>query len=801
MGESFNSFSDYTTANSVTNDLSDEKLDINKPFSFIEFLNYSRVFDEEVENFKKYENYIKSWNNISYNNNINFEKDVKDQYINLFKEISLKYSTPEERRYLQTINFNNNENLTIAIPFYSKKIREICLYFKEKRDTFQKGLREVKDKGSTLSVKNFVKDKIIDLFQGDDSTIPVTSTLALSVLQVNIEVEIEESYDTFNDYYDLDPDKLSDFYNSTLDRKKYYTSNSNKIEGDSFIDLDKSIIKIINDKNIKLEELGNFSPVINVNEVDESYLESTDYIDYKKGDRDKLNFLFEAELVKKLIGTDYYFLSTNSENKFLSGVLFEGDNKVNNLLNINYASTLTVPSTSNKFEREVGGFYKPTSFSILKMKGDYTTSLKHDLSANTLYVFPDINSFGNITNLSKVKRDHPFEFNLNKDSVFKNESSSVSQKNVKSEFFDSNFYSYNTFEQFRNTNNLLSTFDTPYSFNHNYGIINKVEIDIYGNKFVEYLTDTSDIQQLKKDSIVSNKQSFVGSNTLSTFDRPTDKLSFFDKKIANKNVFVQNISTNSYLPLSSSFNNLFDKYTGNIQLHQELLSAVRNINIYDDVFTIDTDSFTLIDSFKYNGNFNQSTDIPLTVPVVLTDNTFTGVSNDMVVDNNIYKVTINTIPNSRLASNPGLSGIKNDNNYLFFYEFFSYDLDKKIEFPIINRRKTALNVFTSLFNLSALDIVPKRLRNLSLNYSSKLNVFNLIAQYNDLNENVYLHNILYKLFNNRLEILDNSIFRPENYYRTYSFFTSSFSGSDDGYYSTSLSGRIFQDFEKGILFL
>mgnify|MGYP003123106205 FL=1 len=80
-------------------------------------------------------------------------------------------------------------------------------------------------------------------------------------------------------------------------------------------------------------------------------------------------------------------------------------------------------------------------------------------------------------------------------------------------------------------------------------------------------------------------------------------------------------------------------------------------------------------------------------------------------------------------------------------------------------------------------------------------MFNLIAQYNDLNENVYLHNILYKLFNNRLEILDNSIFRPENYYRTYSFFTSSFSGSDDGYYSTSLSGRIFQDFEKGILFL
>jgi len=801
MGITFNSFSDFAIINSITNDLDDEKLDINKPYSFIEFLNYSKVFDDESENFRQYEKYIKSWNNISYNKNINFDKDIRAQYIELFREISLKYSTPEERRYLQTINFNNDENLTIAIPFYSKKIREICLYFKEKRDTFQKGLREVKDKGSSVSVKNYVKSKIIDLFQGDDTTPQVTSTLPLSILQVNIEVELEESYDTFNDYYDLDPDKLPDFYNSTLDREKYFTSNQNNLDGTSFLSVEDSIIKIINEKDIKLDELGIFSPIINFDTANDDFLDDTDYIEYKKGDREKLNFLFEAELVKKLIGTDYYFLSTNSENKFLSGILFESDNKVNNLLNINYPSTLTIPSTSTKYLREVGGFYKPTSFSILKMKGDYTYALKENLSSNALYVFPDINSFGNITNLSKTKRENPFEFILNKDSVYKNESSSVGQKNVKSNSLDSNFYSYTTFEQFRNNENLLSSFDNPYSFNFNKGIVDKVEIDIYGNKFVEYLSDTSNLQHLNKDSIVSDKQTFVGSNTLSTFTRPSDKLSFFDKKIANKKIFVQNVSTNEFLPLSTSFGNVFDKYVGNNKLHQELLSAVRNINVYDDVFSIDTDSFTLIDSFKYNGNFKQSTDIPLEVPVILTDNTFTGVSNDMVVNNNLYKVTINTIPNSRLQQNPTLSAIKNDNNFLFFYEFFSYDLDKKIEIPIINRRKTALNVFTSLFNLSALDVVPKRMRNLSLNYSNKLNVFNLIAQYNDLNENVYMHNVLYKLFNNRLEILDNSIFRPTNYYRTYSFFTSSFSGVDDGYYSTSLSGRIFQDFEKGILFL
>ena len=796
MGELFNSYSTFLVLNSITNDLDDEKFDLLKPFSFLEYLNYSKSIDSDIENFKQYEIYIKKWNNTGIKKNNDYRFDVRDQYISLFRDINLKFSSPDERRYLQTINFNNKENLTIAIPFYAKKIKEISLYFKERRNTFTKELRELKDKGSIDSIENYTKGKILDLFEGDNS---VTTSLPLSILQVNLDIEIEEGYDVFNDYYDLDPEKLPDFYNATLERKDYFSSNTNFIKENQFLDLNKAIIDLINSKNITLEELGEFSPIVDYNNPDTELLDGTDYINYKKNNRDNLKILFEADLVKKLIGTDYYFLSTNSNNEILSGVLFEGENKVNNLLNINYPASFTIPVTSNKFEREVGNYFKPTNFSILKMKGSYNYSLKENLSSNAVYVFPNPNSFGGISNLSKTLRDNPYKFEL-KDDIYKNSSSSIGRKLVKSDYNDQNFYSYNSFEQYRNISNTLSSFSTPFSNLVNTGIIENINFDIFGNRYVEYINDNSYVQNFKKDSIVNNKTSFIGSNTLSTNLIKSDKLNFNSKKISKKTVFVQNISTNEYQNLSTAYSNLFEKYKSNSLLYSDLLNSVKNINVYDNTFSIDTENFSLIDSFNYDGNFRQTTDLPLIIPVKLTDDTFTGVSNDYVKENKLYKVIINLMPENVFTESATISSLTNKNNHFYYYEFFSYDLNKKVEVPIINRKVTPPSVFTRTFNLTGIGVTPKRLRNTTISFSSKLNTFNLLSQFNDLNDNTYLHNFLYKIFNNRLEIIDNSIYTPTNNFRTTSFFTSAVTGSN--YYDTvSLSGDLIQDFEKGILFL
>ncbi len=356
MGELFNSFATVTVLNSVTNNLDDEKLDYNKPFSFVEFLNYSQDLTNEIENFRNYSVYISNWNNYVKSNNNSTSIDIKKQYLEMFRELSLKYSSTEEQRYLDTIDYSNEENLSIAIPFYSKKIKEICLYFKDKRSQFSKDLRNVKNKGTIDNLENYIKSTIVDLFEGDDTSPFVSTSLPLSVLQSNLSIEIEESYDTFNDYYDLEPNELPEFYNATLDRNELFTSNTNEINAQTFLDLDQAIINLINEKGIILEELLPSRLSVNFNNVDESLLENNDYINYKKTDRDNLNLIFEAELVKNLLGTDFYFLSTNSLGNFLSGELFESNNKVNNLLNINNPSTLTIPSTSNDYVRNIGCF-------------------------------------------------------------------------------------------------------------------------------------------------------------------------------------------------------------------------------------------------------------------------------------------------------------------------------------------------------------------------------------------------------------------------------------------------------------
>jgi len=69
-----------------------------------------------------------------------------------------------------------------------------------------------------------------------------------------------------------------------------------------------------------------------------------------------------------------------------------------------------------------------------------------------------------------------------------------------------------------------------------------------------------------------------------------------------------------------------------------------------------------------------------------------------------------------------------------------------------------------------------------------------MVQYNDLNENIYLHNFVYKIFNNDISIISNNLYVPTNYYNTNNFFTTDLSSS---FITTSISGEIVQNFNKG----
>lgn len=781
--------SDTTVYNSITNSLDDEKLDSLKVFSFIEFLNYSKLVTDDVQNFSLYEDYLKLWNKTTVQKNNSYDTDIKNQYLEFLREITLQYTTNEEKRYLSNIDFNDEESLQIALPFYAKKIKQIILYYKQKRDTFQKELRITKNKGSVNSIKDFVKTKIVDIFTGDDTPPNVVSGISLAELQNNVSIELEESYDIFNDYYDVDPTKEPGFYSATGDRQSYFTSNTNYISANEFLDLDKAIIEVINNKGITLTELGEFSPIVDVSSANESLLDNIDYIDYKKTDRDNLRLLLHAELSKKLLGTDYYYLSTDTQGNILSGILFESDNKVLNLLNTNNPTSLTIPSNISLNERNVGLYFKPTNFSILKMEGSFDKVLTN-LKKDNLYIFPDPQNYGNISGLTKTSYDNPFTF-IQDDSSYKNISSSFGKRLPKKYTDNQGFFSYDTYEQKRTNYLNLSTFESSLSEITNKGVVYESFNDVYGNRFIEFVDDSSFIDDIVDIDINKNKNIFTGSNTLTTFTNSSEtKKTLIEKRESFKDTYVYNVSTNTFQPLSTSFNSIFTKFKNNTELYDELNNKVLVFDIIDNIFYIKTKSYSVIDAYTYNGTFFNVNTRPFILKYSDTKTPLatllSNVSNHLYYKNKIFKAVVSLPP------------VTSDTYNIFYYEFIFYDINSNQVNYITSKNATPFTFFFDNFDLNIPSKV-KEIRNIVLSHDDKTDLFTLVTNFIDLNENFYIHNVMFYILNNKIKIVDNSLYTPTNYYKTSNFY--SLTSLEDEYILGSLSTTPTLDTETGVVIL
>jgi len=128
-----------------------------------------------------------------------------------------------------------------------------------------------------------------------------------------------------------------------LDKQQITASSTNSISATDFLDLNKALVNILNEKNITLSELGDHSPVVTFDQPDTDLLDLNDYINYDKTEPDELKLFYKNQLTEKLIGTDFYYLSTNSQNQTISGKYITAQNKAYNYFNINNATTYSIP--------------------------------------------------------------------------------------------------------------------------------------------------------------------------------------------------------------------------------------------------------------------------------------------------------------------------------------------------------------------------------------------------------------------------------------------------------------------------
>ena len=256
-------------------------LDIYTPFTFFDFLKQGKQSLSPQEFNDAYLAYLKNWYLFKDGVSVTNETNIRDRYIELLKDITLNYTTQSEKRFLSNIDYSDPTDLDVTIPFFSRKIIEICNFYKSKRDELKFKIQKNKIKGNNVSIDTSIYQAIVDyLLLNDNDENFYNLNISLSAVTTNLKVEVEELFDYYVNYFDIDPTKSATFYDvNTKLRSDYFSANVNDLESDLFLNFDTALKQAILGPNVFLAELGRlFTINYNIDQVNLNCSSMTSYL-------------------------------------------------------------------------------------------------------------------------------------------------------------------------------------------------------------------------------------------------------------------------------------------------------------------------------------------------------------------------------------------------------------------------------------------------------------------------------------------------------------------------------------------
>jgi hypothetical protein len=481
-------------ANSIINPDSTVYLDFNSPFTFFEFLKQTTSKLSPIQFNTLYIEYLNSWNEIKNAKQGNSENDIVLRYTELLKEITLKYLTLDEKRFISNIDFTDPLDLDVVLPFYSKKLIDICDFFCKKREYIKGTTEKNKIKGTENSVQKALFETITDvLFVDVVEAAESKQYIDLEALYKDLNIEVEELFDLYTNYLDNDPDEDSSYYDvKTEFRKKYFTSNLNRINANIFLNFSDAIkSQLLENLRIFLYEFGkNFTINFDLNSVNLNCKIGEPLYSLVSSNKDKAATIVQlrSDLIKKYIGTDFYYIITNDDiSAYTYDLLFKAQNPSGNLLNRHFPTTATIEEESELAScRRIGLFFTPEKNSILYFSAS-ENKYKVDtskLQPNKIYIFPDPNLYGNTTGLTrKYYGDYPLIHIQDYSSTVRNQSYNQSNGDIKLTPKEQAMYPYYSEYQVENLLTGDESLDVYFSRIFDKGLIDRWTTDVYGNEY------------------------------------------------------------------------------------------------------------------------------------------------------------------------------------------------------------------------------------------------------------------------------------------------------------------------------
>ena len=203
------------TSNLALSDTLDKNTDFNAPYSFIDW-KVRNVGLIPTREFAQYQEYVKNWY-LNIPNVVEQSQTIKSRYIALLREISISFNTDIDQSWIQSLDFDNEDDLRIAIPIFARKLKEIVIYLAAKRESVKKAKLKYSMIGAVQSIERLFYTYLLQAFTKRNYILGVPSLSAftalpeLSAVNKGFKISVAELYDD-QQYFDKDPSQTSSFY-------------------------------------------------------------------------------------------------------------------------------------------------------------------------------------------------------------------------------------------------------------------------------------------------------------------------------------------------------------------------------------------------------------------------------------------------------------------------------------------------------------------------------------------------------------------------------------------------------------
>lgn len=464
---------------SIINGLSFAK-DRERVFTYIEFVKMFGYENDPNVFINYYKDYVTKWAEIKNSEiTVSDEDFIFSKMVEILKSITLDYSSYEEQDFIAHLNLSNKSHIKALSAMYSRKIRQITEFYRKKRNESVLIVNRNSIKGSSKSIQEIIYEKVFDYIFSDKNIVPSYKDIKRDLL-----VTVENYVDTYSEYFDIP--RTKEFTDKS--RREMLSANMNDVDYRTYLEIELVVSEILYSGNVLLEEI----PLIAQLGIDLSQNCVGDMLALKNSlmanttiNQVDLNeqVALKRKLYEKYLGCDLWYLYVDLQGNVTIDKLCEADNPTGNLLNCGSPDSAVTPSNEYELLSHIGLFFKPDKTSILKINArDYTWSVDETkLIKDTVYIFPDPNSYGDIGNNKDGGYPLIMEYKLDWD--VRNLSSGTSFNDpllfVGGQTWQS-YYSKQD-DDFKNLKNI----DWEYSFTYlaNQGFLAKYQKDIWGNEF------------------------------------------------------------------------------------------------------------------------------------------------------------------------------------------------------------------------------------------------------------------------------------------------------------------------------